>query len=74
MKLASLLCAAALFALPAGTALAKPDKQKAKAHVHLTHKRIHAVRAIKPAAPKDPWAAYWNDPGRAFPPFSYRGN
>ncbi len=36
------------------------------------HKRVHHVR--QQPAPRDPNAAYWNDPGRQAPPFSYFGD
>lgn len=67
MKTLTLLCAAACVLLFAGGAFAHDT---GKPHKHRTHK----AQAAQPAPPKDPYAKYWNDPGRAAPPFSYRGN
>jgi hypothetical protein len=66
MKLITLLCAGASLLLLAGNASAR---QTVKLHKHRSHK-AQTIRAVQP---KDPNAAYWNDPGRAAPPFSYRG-
>ena len=66
MKIPTLLCAGACVLLLAGAAAAH---ETGKPHKHRTHK----AQTVKPAQPKDPYAAYWNDPGRAAPPFSYRG-
>jgi hypothetical protein len=65
-KITTLVCAASLLLL-AGPALAH---ETGKPHKHRTHK----AQTMKPVQPKDPYAGYWNDPGRAAPPFSYRGN
>ena len=66
MKITTLVCAGASLLLLAGIASAH---QTAKPHKHRSHK----AQTMKPVQPKDPNAAYWNDPGRAAPPFSYRG-
>jgi hypothetical protein len=67
MKIPTLLCAAAGLLLFAGAACAH---ETGKPHKH----RAHKAQAMKPAPPpNDPYAKYWNDPGRAFPPASYRG-
>jgi len=41
-------------------------------HTHKTY-RTKSVRAVRRPVmpPKDPYAEYWNDPGRQAPPFSY---
>jgi hypothetical protein len=67
MKVSTLTCAAACVLLLAGGAAAH---ESGKPHKH----RGKKVQAVQPAPPKDPYAKYWNDPGRAAPPFSYRGN
>lgn len=67
MKFPTLLGVCACAMLIAGSAAAH---QSDKPHKHRTHK----AHVAKPVPPKDPYAAYWNDPGRAAPPFSYRGN
>ena len=66
MKTLTLLGAGACALLLANGALAH---ETGKPHKH----RVHKAQAVKPAQPKDPYAKYWNDPGRAAPPFSYRG-
>jgi hypothetical protein len=66
MRSPTLLCAAASVLLLAGGASAH---ETGKPHKH----RAKKVQAVQPAPPKDPYAKYWNDPGRAFPPASYRG-
>ena len=66
MKITTLICAGASLLLIAGSASAH---ETGKPHKHRTHK----TQTMKPAQPKDPYARYWNDPGRAAPPFSYRG-
>ena len=67
MKIMTLLSATAALLLFAGSTAAH---DAGKPHKHRTHK----TQTVKPAKPKDPYAGYWNDPGRAAPPFSYRGN
>ena len=64
MKIPTLLCATACALLLAGGANAH---ETGKPHKHRTQK----AQTAKPAQPKDPYAKYWNDPGRAFPPASY---
>ena len=47
------------------------------AHAHKTDqtKTARVVRRpVYPVPPQDPYAKYWDDPGRAAPPFSYRGS
>jgi hypothetical protein len=66
MKTLTALCGAACTLLLAGGAFAH---ETGKPHKHRTHK----AQDVKPVQPKDPHAKYWNDPGRAAPPFSYRG-
>jgi hypothetical protein len=66
MKILSSLCVGACALLLGGGALAH---ETGRTHKHRTHK----TQAAKPVQPKDPYAKYWNDPGRAAPPFSYRG-
>ena len=68
MKVITLLCASATLVLLAGNALAHDTGKPHK------HHRAQKTQAMKPPKPKDPYASYWNDPGRAAPPFSYRGN
>jgi len=65
-KITALLCAGSLVLFAASAAA----HETRKPHKHRTHK----AQTVKPVQPKDPYAAYWNDPGRAAPPFSYRGN
>lgn len=74
MKILTLVCAAALLALPGSAAIAKSGKEaSAKQRTHMVHKRVHAAHPMKPAKPKDPYAAYWNDPTRnEFPSYGYR--
>ena len=67
MTIPTLLCAGACILLLAGGTAAH---ETGKPHKHRTQK----VQTVQPAQPKDPYAKYWNDPGRAAPPFSYRGN
>ena len=62
MKTPTLICCA-LALLIAGSADAKEKTAKTK--------RVKHVQQAAP--PKDPYAAYWKDPGRAAPPFSYFG-
>jgi hypothetical protein len=69
MKIPALLCAGACTLLLAGGADAKEKLAAHKVH-HAPHKHAHP----QPAQPRDPYAAYWKDPGRAAPPFSYRGD
>jgi hypothetical protein len=64
MKIHTLLCATVCMLLLAGSAYAHDT---GKPHKHRTQK----AQAAKPAQPKDPYAKYWNDPGRSFPPYSY---
>jgi hypothetical protein len=66
MKIPTLFCAGAALLLFAASAAA----QSCQPYKHRTHK----VHVMKPSKPKDPQASYWNEPGRAAPPFSYRGN
>ena len=66
MKITTLLCAGACLLLLAGGANAH---QTGKPHKHRTHK----AQVAKPVQSKDPYAKYWDDPGRAAPPFSYFG-
>ncbi|MEJ0078116.1 MAG: hypothetical protein WDO17_22275 [Alphaproteobacteria bacterium] len=68
MKIPTLLCAAACVLMLAGNASAKETGKATKTH------RANKAQMAKPVQPKDPYANYWNDPGRAAPPFSYRGN
>jgi hypothetical protein len=68
MKIRILLCAGASLLLFAAIAAAHETGKPHK------HHRSHKAQAMKPVQPKDPYAGYWNDPGRAAPPFSYRGN
>lgn len=65
MKILALSVAA--FALLAGSASAHDAARKPH------HKRIHHAQP-QPAPHRDPYAAYWNDPGRQAPPFSYSGD
>lgn len=67
MKISTLLCATACMLLLAGGAFAH---ETGKPHKH----RAQKAQTAKPVKPKDPYAAYWNDPGRAAPPFSYYGS
>ena len=67
MTFATLLCAGACVLLLGGGATAH---ETGKPHKHRTQKS----HAAQPVQPKDPYARYWNDPGRAAPPFSYRGD
>ena len=69
MKVSTLTCAAACVLLLAGGAAAH---ESGKPHKHPAYK-THSAK-LKRVQPKDPYAGYWNDPGRAAPPFSYRGN
>jgi hypothetical protein len=64
MKTLTLFCASACLLLLAGGASAH---ETGKPHKH----RAAKAQTVKPVKPKDPYAAYWNDPGRAAPPFSY---
>ena len=66
MKILTMFCAPVWVLLLATGAFAH---ETGKPHKH----RAHKAQAVKPAPPKDPYAKYWNDPGRAAPPFSYRG-
>ena len=66
MKAQTLLCASAALLLFAGSAAAHDT---GKPHKH----RAQKAQTVKPANRKDPYAAYWNDPSRAAPPFSYYG-
>ena len=70
MKLASLICAAALVLAGTGLGDAKPAHHKsAKKAVH----RAHAIARPAPR-PQDPYKDYWNDPSRnEFPSWGYRG-
>jgi hypothetical protein len=65
MKILTLFCAGICVLLLAGGADAKD---------HKFHRAPHKHARPQPAQPKDPSAAYWKDPGRAAPPFSYRGD
>jgi hypothetical protein len=68
MKIPAWLCAGASVLLLAGSAIARETgKPHAKTH------RAPKAHVVEPAPPKDPYANYWNDPGRAAPPFSYHG-
>ncbi len=66
MKVASLLCAAALVVTTSAIADATPAKKGAKAQ------KPHAHRMVRQAQPpQDPSRAYWNDPSRqGFPSYS----
>jgi hypothetical protein len=72
MKIPTLFCAGACALLLAGGADAKVAKDKVA--VHKVHRAAHKYARPEPLPPKDPYAAYWKDPGRAAPPFSYRGS
>jgi hypothetical protein len=65
MKILTLFCAGACVLLLAGGANAKD---------HTVYRTPHKHARPQPVQPKDPYAAYWKDPGRAAPPFSYRGD
>jgi hypothetical protein len=65
MKIPTLLCASACVLLLAGGAGAKD---------HKAHRTTHKHARPQPVQRQDPYAAYWKDPGRAAPPFSYRGD
>ena len=65
-----LLAGAIALLFGGGAALAK-DKARA---VHAHHKAHKVVRAARPGMPRDPYADYWKDPGRAAPPFRYFGD
>ena len=60
MNIPTLLCTAACVLLLAGGAAAH---ETGKPHKHRTQK----AQVAKPAKPKDPYAKYWDDPGRACP-------
>lgn len=66
MKMLELLSAAACVLLLAGNGTAH-ETGKPHKHKH----RAPKAQAAKPVQPKDPYAKYWNDPGRSFPPYSY---
>ena len=68
MKVLPLLCATACVFWLAGNASAHDT---GKPHKHPDPKSQKTAKPVTPAKPKDPYAAYWNDPGRAAPPFSY---
>jgi hypothetical protein len=55
-----LFAAATLVLMPA--AGAKSNKHKPGLHAHAHHART--AHRVVPAAPKDPYADYWNDPSR----------
>ena len=70
----TLLLAGAIALLLSGGAAAK-DRATGGVHAQKTHKAktIRAARrAVQPAAPRDPYARYWDDPTRQGP-FSYFG-
>lgn len=69
MRIASLICAAAL--VLAGTGLADAKSAQHKGAKKATQ-RAHAIARPAPR-PQDPYKAYWNDPSRAGP-FSYFGS
>jgi hypothetical protein len=69
MKILTLCCAGACVLLLAAGADAKE-----KVVAHKVHRAPHKHARPQPVQPKDPYAAYWKDPGRAAPPFSYRGD
>jgi len=68
---ATLLFAGALALMFAGGAIAK-ERAGAQAH-YKAHKVVRPIR-LRAAPAKDPYTAYWNDPSRAAPPFSYFGD
>ena len=69
MKIASLLCAAALVLTTSAIADAASAKKGAKAHKH----RIHSIARPAPRT-QDPYRAYWNDPSRyEFPSWGLGG-
>lgn len=67
MRILALFCTGACVLLLAAGAEAKSSDARHKVTAHKMHRAQHA-------RPKDPSAPYWNDPGRAAPPFSYRGD
>jgi hypothetical protein len=70
MKTTMLLAAALALSFAGGAAA----KDRNGMHVHKSHK-AKAVRVVRqpPAAPRDPYAGYWNDPSRNGP-FSWGGH
>ena len=69
MKIPTLLCTTACALLLAGGAAAH---ETGKPHKHRSPEG--ADREAGPTREAEgPYAAYWNDPGRAAPPFSYYG-
>ena len=69
MKIRILTGVTACALLLAGGAFAHETGQP---HKHRAPK-AQAAKPAKQSQPKDPYAKYWNDPGRAAPPFSYYG-
>lgn len=65
-----MLLAGAFALLLAGGAAAK-DNPGLYAHPHGKASTRHVKKVRVPAPPKDPYAAYWKDPSRQAPPFSY---
>ena len=66
MKKISLICAGAIVLL----ATSAPAQSGPGLHSHGKAVR-HAKKVRVAPPPKDPYASYWNDPGRQAPPFSY---
>ncbi len=72
MKTTILLAAAIALSFASG-AEAKNKASGAHAQKNYKTKSVRAVRRpVMPAPSRDPYAKYWDDPGRAAPPFSYR--
>ena len=56
---------------------AAPADAKSKSGLHAKHhaRIVHSPARLRPAAPKDPYADYWNDPSRGgFPSWGLTGN
>jgi len=71
MKTTMLLAGALALSFAGGAAA----KDAYGVHVHKTHKAKTLRAARQPVMPpRDPYAAYWNDPGRQAPPFSWSGH
>ena len=72
--IARLLCAGACVLLLGASADAQSGSATgAKTHKNASARPAKKVRTTAPPKAKDPYAAYWNDPGRQAPPFSYFG-